>query len=160
MPTFDFSLPKKETKARKTSNNIKRTKVVEENIIGIVWIDINANFTVKVNNSIDYKIHADCYSCKGKDRIYTRELDNNRRCCIIRSINDYGECNPNYYLPFAPGCVVSGDIVIIGFIKYFYIKKCWVELYNNNAHDALAYYRENYDTILSVIENNKINGTQ
>ena len=157
MPTFNFSLPKKETKARKTSNHIKQHEVIEKNIIGIVWIDEFANFTVRVRKNFIYNIHPDCYSCKGKVQVYARNLDKNRRICVIRNIGDYPDCNPNCYLPFAPGCVVSGDIIINGFTKQFYIKKCWVELENDDAHAALVYYRNNYNAIRSILENNKLN---
>lgn len=157
MPTFNFSLPKKETKGRKASNHSNRFEVIEKNIVGIVWINKSAVYTVKVDNNINYEIHPKCYCCKGKDRVYACKLDDRRRVCIIRNVNDYKECNHNHYLPFAPGCVVSGDIVINGFIKQFYIKKCWIELENDNAHNALMYYRQNYDTICSAFENNKLN---
>lgn len=42
MPSFDFSLVKKESNKRKTSNNINKYDVVEKNVIGVVHIDINA----------------------------------------------------------------------------------------------------------------------
>lgn len=157
MPTFNFSLPKKKAKERKTSNNSKIFEVIEKNVIGIVWCDEFANFTVRVCKNSIYDIHSDCYSCKGKERIYSRNLDKNQRVCIIRNSDDYSACNPNCYLPFAPGCVVSGNIIINGFTKQFYIKKCWIELNNDDAHDALVYYRNNYNTICSILENNKLN---
>lgn len=157
MPTFDFSLPKKKAKARKTSNYTKQFEVIEKNIIGVVWIDKSAKFTVKVANQFNYEIHADCYSCKGKDKIYPCKLDDNRRVCIIRNVDNYSDCNQNCYLPFAPGCVVSGDIVVKGFTKQFYIRKCWIELDNDDAHAALVYYRKNYNIIQSVLENSKLN---
>lgn len=157
MPTFDFSLPKKKTKERKTSHNTNKYEVVTKNIIGVVWIDEFSNYTVKVSDAYRYEIHPDCYSCKGKDRIYLRKLDDNRRICIIRNADAYSDCNRNCYLPFAPGCIVSGDIVVKGFTKQFYIRKCWIELDNDDAHAALVYYRKNYNTIQSVLENSKLN---
>ena len=157
MPYFDFSLLKKKAKERNISNRVKRFEVIEKNINGIVWCDEFANFTVRVCKSFIYDIHPDCYSCKGKNKVYARKLDDNRRCCIIRNIDEYIECNSNCYLPFAAGCVVSGDIVINGFAKQFYIRKCWVELDNDDAHAALVYYRKNYNAIMSIIENKKLN---
>lgn len=150
MPTFDFSIPKKKTKNRKKAKGPKLYKVIEQNVTGIVWINKNAEFTVKVNSANSYEIHKDCYSCKGKDKIYTRHLDNNHRVCVIRNPDCRTECNTDCYLPFAPGCVVSGDIVINGFVKQFYIKKCWTELENNDAISALNYYKENYNVIIKV----------
>lgn len=159
MPTFNFSLPKKKIKERKTNNNIGKYEIIEKNIIGIVWINESAKFIIKVDNDKCYEIHPDCYSCKGKKKIYSRQLDENRRICIIRNIDDYPECNPNCYLPFAPGCIVSGNIIINGFIKQFYIKNCWTETENDNAHAALVYYRQIYNNIRNIIENNKLNET-
>lgn len=157
MPTFDFSISKKKTKNRKTSKNTKQYEVIKKGITGVVWIDKNSNYVVKLDNNHRYNIHPDCYSCKDKEKIYSRKLDNNRRVCIIRNSNEYYNCNINCYLPFAPGCIVIGNIVAIGFATYFYINKCYVDFNNDDSHDALMYYRQNYNEIINNIRNNKLN---
>lgn len=158
MPYFDFSLPKKKEK-RKTSKNTLRSKILEKNVQGVVWIDDKGELTIKVIPDKRYKIHLDSYSCKGKKNIYARKLENRRVVCIIRNIGEYFECNHNIFLPFAVGSIVSGNIVQIGFNKQFIINKCWTDLNNDDAHLALEYYRDNYDTIINALENKTLNAT-
>ena len=156
MPTFNFSINKKKIEKKETSNDNVKHQIVRKDVIGVVWINEKANYFVK-NNAILYPIHLDCYSCKNKDRIYTRKLHNYRRIYIIRNVNEYNECNLNLFLPFAPGCIVSGDIVSNNNIKYFYIKKCWLDYDNDESHLAIEFYRNNYDTIVSIIDNMDLN---
>ena len=152
MPYFDFSLPKKKEK-RKTSKNTLRSKILEKNVQGVVWIDDKGELTIKVVPDKRYKIHLDSYSCKGKRNIYARRLENRRVVCIIRNVEEYFECNHDVFLPFAVGSIVSGNIVQIGFSQQFVINKCWSDLNNEDAHLALEYYRDNYDTIINALEN-------
>lgn len=152
MPYFDFSLPKKKEK-RKTSKNTLRSKILEKNVQGVVWIDDKGELTIKVVPDKRYKIHLDSYSCKGKRNIYARRLENRRVVCIIRNVEEYFECNHDVFLPFAVGSIVSGNIVQIGFNQQFVINKCWSDLNNEDAHSALEYYRDNYDTIINALEN-------
>lgn len=152
MPYFDFSLPKKKEK-RKTAKNTLRSKILEKNVQGVVWIDDKGELTIKVVPDKRYKIHLDSYSCKGKRNIYARRLENRRVVCIIRNVEEYFECNHDIFLPFAVGSIVSGNIVQIGFNQQFVINKCWSDLNNEDAHLALEYYRNNYDTIINALEN-------
>ena len=152
MPYFDFSLPKKKEK-RKTTKNTLRSKILEKNVQGVVWIDDKGELTIKVVPDKRYKIHLDSYSCKGKRNIYARRLENRRVVCIIRNVEEYFECNHDVFLPFAVGSIVSGNIVQIGFNQQFVINKCWSDLNNEDAHLALEYYRDNYDTIINALEN-------
>lgn len=158
MPYFDFSLPKKKEK-RKTAKNTLRSKILEKNVEGVVWIDDKGELTIKVIPDKRYKIHLDSYSCKGKKNIYARRLENRRVVCIIRNIGEYLECNHDIFLPFAVGSIVSGNIVQIGFNQQFVINKCWSDLNNEDAHLALEYYRDNYDTIITALENKTLNAT-
>lgn len=152
MPYFDFSLPKKKEK-RKTSKNTLRSKILEKNVQGVVWIDDKGELTIKVVPDKRYKIHLDSYSCKGKRNIYARRLENRRVVCIIRNVEEYFECNHDVFLPFAVGSIVSGNIIQIGFNQQFVINKCWSDLNNEDAHLALEYYRDNYDAIINALEN-------
>lgn len=152
MPYFDFSLPKKKEK-RKTVKNTLRSKILEKNVQGVVWIDDKGELTIKVVPDKRYKIHLDSYSCKGKRNIYARRLENRRVVCIIRNVEEYFECNHDIFLPFAVGSIVSGNIVQISFNQQFVINKCWSDLNNEDAHLALEYYRDNYDTIINALEN-------
>lgn len=158
MPYFDFSLPKKKEK-RKTAKNTLRSKILEKNVEGVVWIDDKGELTVKVVPDKRYSIHIDSYSCKGKKNIYARKLENRRVVCIIRNVGEYIECNRDIFLPFTVGGIVSGNIVQIGFNQQFVIDKCWTDLNSEDAHLALEYYRNNYDTIINALENKTLNAT-
>lgn len=152
MPSFNFSIVKNESNKRKTYNNTKKYEVVKKDVVGVVWIDINANYYIKVNNKF-YNINSECYSCKGKDMIYAQGYDDKNRICIIRSPEKCIECNHNLYLPFAPGCIVSGDIIINNPLtaKIFNIKEVWIDINNDDAHEALAFYKEHYKEINAII---------
>lgn len=158
MPYFDFSLPKKKEKKKTVKNNL-RYKILEKDIEGVVWIDNKGELTVRVSSDKRYSIHIDSYSCKGKKNIYARRLENRRVIRIIRNVGEYSECNHNIFLPFTVGSIVKGNVVMIGFDKQFVIKDCWTDLNNDDSHLAREYYRDNYDTILNVLENKILNAT-
>lgn len=160
MPYFDFSLVKKKSDKRKTSNNTNRYEVVKKNVIGVVHIDINADYYVKINNKL-YDINSECYSCKGKNIVYVQGCDDKNRICIIRNPGEYIECNHNLYLPFAVGSIVSGDIIINRQLitEIFNIKKIWTDFNNDDAHKALAFYREHYKEINEIILKRRFNET-
>lgn len=158
MPYFDFSLPKKKEKG-KTSKNTLRSKVLEKNIEGVIWIDDKGELTVHVFPDKRYSIHIDSYSCKGKKNIYARKLENRRVVCIIRNAGEYFECNHDIFLPFAVGSIVKGNVIMVGFDKQFIIKDCWTDLNNDDSHLALEYYRDNYDTIINALKNKTLNAT-
>lgn len=145
MPTFDFSLPKKKIKERKTSNSINVYEVLERNVEGIVNISINADYYIKCENG-DYKIMPECYSCKGKSTVYRQSCYDLGRFVYIRCVDEYIECNPLHWIPFAPGCVVSGNIVLNKTTKrsYFKIKKCWIDNDYDGADKALQFYINNH----------------
>lgn len=154
MPTFNFSLPKKKDKERKASNNSIKHEVIERDIIGVIWIDCNANYFVHINGN-KYTIKRECYSCKGKRAVYRQGQYDRNRVCYIRHSDNYAECNPLHWLPFAPGCMVKGNIIrhSLTKAKLFVIKNCYVDYDNNDAHAAIEYYREHY---AEIIEKHKI----
>lgn len=143
MPYFDFSLPKKQT-AKKRGNNTTSYNVVVKAVNGIVWINVEADYFVDVEGKL-YKIHKDNYSCKGKDKVY-HQCQLNNRVCYIRTKDNLVECS-KHWLPFAPGCIVFGNIVRIGFTEYFDIKKIWTDPDNSAAHDAIDFYNKHLNEI-------------
>lgn len=152
MPSFNFSLVQKEKK-RKTSNYIRQSEIIEKNVTGVVWINSLAEYSVHTDSVTFYFIHKDSYSCKGKKLIYRQGLDYKGRTCIVRNPDDIlNDCDNSHYLPFAPGCCVSGDIVKQNGIKVFLIKKVWTDLLDNDSHEALNFYRERYKEINQIIK--------
>lgn len=150
MPTFNFTI---ETKPeRKPKSNINKTVKLTK-VEGIVNITIDGIYKVKVNKFI-YDIHKDCYSCKGITNIYKQELDKHlQRILYVRDVGYCEECNPLHYLPFTVGCNVIGDIISINDKEYFCIKKVFLDFSNNEAHNALEFYKNNY----KVINQSRIN---
>lgn len=152
MPTFDFSLPKKVKAKRKTVNNTERYEIIERNVVGVVWIDIKANYFIHCNTDI-YPVAYECYSCKGKARVYRRGYYDRNRVSYIRCNDNLTECNTLHYLPFGIGCIVKGNIVRNKYTNklLFYIKDCWVDYSNEDAHNALEFYRNNINEIDDAI---------
>lgn len=157
MPSFDFSIsPKKESKKKAIKNNVG-FKVILSNATGVVWIDNKANYSVSIDN-VHVSIHKDCYSCKGQLKVYRQGTNSKGRVCYIRCLDDCKALDTNYWLPFAPGCIVIGDLYSneFTFKKYFIIKKCFIDLSNQEAHDAMQYYREHLIEINNIINNRNV----
>lgn len=148
MPTFNFSIIKKESDKRKTSSK----KVLEKNVKGIIWIDENAIYSVDINGT-RYPIDIKCFSCKGKERIYRQGEYDKNRFVHIRTSDLCSECNPNFWLPFGVGCIVSGDLVSNHSVydKVFVIKDCYTDTNDEKSHAALSYYREHLKEINDII---------
>lgn len=161
MPSFNFSLPKKKISERKTSKTNNKNEIIRKNIKGVVWINRNAEYNVTINENgiqFEYPIHYSCYSCKGHACIYRRGVPFEDRYIYIRNISEYNEQNPNHYLPFAPGCIVLGDIIKTPFniSPLFIIKNCWIELHNEESHAAVMFYKEHIDEINEIIRKQQI----
>lgn len=146
MPTFNFSLIKTKSDKKKTSNK----EVIKKNIKGVIWINKEAIYSVRVEDSF-YPIDIKCYSCKGKGKIYRQGEYDKTRVVYIRHNDSYSECNPNFWLPFSVGCIVSGDLINNNFSKVFIIKDCYVDVNDKISHEAVSYYREHLKEINDII---------
>lgn len=153
MPSFDFSLPKNKIQKRKTYKDYNRNEILLKNVKGIVWINSNAEYSVSIENDGKYPICKDCYSCKGHETIYRRGVPFKERYIYIREYGKYTEQNPNHYLPFAPGCIVIGNLILNSFNnKVFVIKKCYIELDNEESHKAVEFYKNHINEINNIIK--------
>ena len=153
MPSFDFTLVKK-PKTRKTVKSHDTFRVLDKNVIGVIWITKTANYYVKSNNRT-YNISPECYSCKGKRRIYRQGSYDINRFSYIRLIDDCCECDSKHWLPFAVGCIVKGDIVYnSNSDKYlFNIKDIWIDYDDIDAQLACNFYRKHLTEINNIIRN-------
>lgn len=160
MPTFNFSFIKKDYNKRKANKNNKEYEVLRQNVIGVVNVTINAIHQVSVDGNI-YNIKHSCYSCKGKDVVYRIGHNEFRPLQYIRFKGEYKELDNLCWLPFAVGCIVKGNIVrnTIFNIDLFDIKKVWLDYDNEEAHNALKFYREHLNEINDVIKTKKLNAT-
>lgn len=153
MPSFDFSLPKNKIQKRKTYKDYNRNEILLKNVKGVVWIDSNAEYSISIENDGKYPICKDCYSCKGHEIIYRRGVPFKERYIYIRERGKYTEQNLNHYLPFTPGCVVNGDLILNSLNnKVFVIKRCYIELDNEESHKAVEFYKNHINEINNIIK--------
>lgn len=144
MPSFDFSIiTKKKDKVKKESNIIKK------DTIGVIFIDINGIYSVKVDNDF-YPINPNNYTCKGKMIVYSQELTESfRRLIYIRTEDSCVKLPRNAYLPFTVGCSVLGNIIknIFNKLPIFDIKRVIIDDDKEDAKEAIKFYKLNYDII-------------
>ena len=153
MPSFDFSVIAKVTKKNKSISNNKDIIVLNK-VQGIVFIDLQGNYHIELDNGHSYPIHKDCYSCKGHREIYRQgELDKGR-FIYVRHQGEYFECDPKHWLPFGIGCIVIGNVIqnAITKIQSFVIKKCGIDFENTMAINAMNFYRNNIKEINTNIK--------
>lgn len=150
MPSFSFTPVKKEIKVAKHKKSVDDTiEVLVKNLTGIVFIDINGDYSVKVNGN-NYNIHKDCYNTQGVSKIYLQRLSKDGyREIFVRPLDFAPKTDEKHYLPFTVGCEVCGKLIKnkITSEVYFYINE--VNMIHNDieAKQALQFYKDNYDTI-------------
>lgn len=154
MPYFSLSLPKKKTK-RNTNTN--KYRLIEKDVEGIVVISLKAMYSVSCKIGT-IPITRESYSCKNKNAIYHQLCGNNSRICYIRYKDKKYECNGKLWLPFAPGCIVKGNIVESEFGNKFDIKNTWIDPDNIDAHNAFKFFKDNYEQISKVLREKIYNG--
>ena len=145
MPTFNFSVVdvvKKKVPQKVKSND--SYKVIQKKVVGIVHVDIDANYYVVVDNQ-KYPIAAECYTCKGKCKLYRQGEYDYARVVWIRAI-DFNSMNTNYWLPFTVGCVVTGDVIHSNNFDKFVITNVTDEI-TIKTHEAMVFYREHLKEI-------------
>lgn len=155
MPYFDFSLQKKATKKR--NKNPPSSQIIEKDVAGVVWVNSDATYHVKVFGKA-YQFTNESFSCKDRRFVFHTFKDKNRYC-LVRGIEDKGELDARYWRPFAAGCIVSGNLILIDNQELFDVKKIFIDLTDAESHEALEYYRRNYDEIKANFLNFINNGT-
>ena len=129
--SFNFSVV---VKKRKTTSNVTSSSNVEK-LVGIVRIDENANYYVRVyktlNEYTDYKISQKSFTCKGKEVVWKFEKGNKRITQIIRTPDNLCELS-YHYKPFKPGSVVKGYINSLGSFEILKVKYAHIEDYDEN----------------------------
>lgn len=160
--TFNFSaVPKKQKKAT-TSSSSGKYEILNKGILGVVFIDLDAKYSVLTETEIKLPIVSENYSCKGVKDVYEQrfainDLGHMNRVLHTRSERDRVECGKNHYLPFVAGCCVKGSIVLNKYtkVKMFKIRTVYVDNTNPLARNAIEFYRNNYNAIISARELNE-----
>ena len=155
MPVFDFfKVTIKKERIVKKNNTDNKYSIIQKNLDGIVHIDIEANYYVKIFDKT-YPIISENYDCKDIPEVYAQCLDENGHRMLWIRTNVNPQSLPKQYLPFAPGIKVVGHIVLNNYTKQkmFKIKKICYDEHTNEGYDALKFYQNNYDIIQSIIHN-------
>lgn len=152
MPTFNFSVVKK--KDKREHKPAKQYVILRKGVTGIVHIDIYGKFYINLNDA-KVPILKECYSTKGKTYIFSRKLKTDgKKLCIVRTKNDATTVFEEY-LPFCPGCVVKGNILLNPYgTTLFNIKKVRLEYENVDAKAAFLYWKVHYEEIERNRNNN------
>lgn len=143
MPVFNFSSIKQTKERKRISSDIE---IIEHNIEGIVCIRLDGKFYINYNKEL-YKIYPECYNCKDKGTIYSLQINNNRRLQYIRSENKQ-ELSHKVFLPFAPGCVIKGNLIKDKNNIYVKIKKVFIDNDIDLAKHEWQFYKINYEQIM------------
>lgn len=159
MPIFNFStIQKTKVKSDKrekrnvTLNRMDKSykKVIKHDIKGIVNINIDGDYFVKDSDMNIYNINLDNFRCKGHEFVYLQDLSKFPKGLIVgRLIENRQNLCEDLYLPFAPGCVVEGNIISTNnsFDKVFDIKRIYRVFDNEQAHIARDFWVKNFDKI-------------
>lgn len=146
MPYFDFSVTKKQTNTN--HKKAKQYTIIKRDIYGVVHIAITGMLFVNINNTV-VPILKDCYNTAKKDKIFSLKLNkDSKRLCIVRNKNERLNYTNENYLPFAPGCVVYGNLLLNPYgTTLFNIKKVIIEWDNEESRIAFNYWKTNYEEI-------------
>lgn len=150
MPEFSFSVVKKETKVAKHKKSVEnRLSILEKDKQGVIFIDIEGNYSVKVNNKF-YNINPKNYNTQDVETIYLQRLSKDgHREAYVRSLDFAPKVDEKHYLPFTVGCEVDGNIVKNNLTNniYFDIKNVIMHSSDPDSKAAIKFYKENYETI-------------
>jgi hypothetical protein len=145
------------TSSRRGSNhktNSKNTTPVKK-LTGVVFIDKLAKYTIKIANStktIEYDIAPQCFTCKGKNKVWTFQKNNKRLLVLFRSELHLHQLNYRYK-PFAPGSLVIGHLIKdINKNDIFYIDEICDTNDINLSNEARRFYYDNWEEIHNMYE--------
>lgn len=147
MPTFNFTVTNKKIKI--PNNKSDTYTIIEKDVTGVVYINTDFSYYVIIKG-IKYNFTNNSFSCKGKRTVYAQFLDKNKqRVCYIRSSDNKSECNSLFFLPFASGSIVCGNIIYNTILKVnlFKFKKTIIEYMHPDSHKAIQLWRDNEEVL-------------
>jgi len=158
---FNFALAPVNKKQNNKSTKTTPSKL--KNIKGVVWIDLEANYFVRVKDihgkSKDYPITKSSYSCKDKESVFKFNENNSKILLWFR--HEFEKINLNYkWKPFAPGVIVDGYIVKYNDKEYIEILNTDITTLTSDGSEAKAFYLENHKIIKENFEIKYGNGEQ
>ena len=153
MSTFKFNFSAFGKPKIKNSRNGNGKKLIERNILGIIFVNIEGDYYV-VTDIGNFPLTIESYEVKGKNVFFTMELFNGK----FQEIIQLKKADRNYkkYLPFCVGSIVKGNIYEIFKTNRFNISRilelsdidsALIEKYKATIHLAKDFFRNNYEEI-------------
>lgn len=157
MSDFKFNFSKFGKPKVKTSRDLPRREVIQQNIIGVIGINLDATYYVDINGQ-KYTLTLESYDLKGKNVYYARVLQKNKTLEIIKLTKQVR--NNKQYLPFAVGSIVKGSIYKILGMERFNIKKVLelkevpedtINYFKTQTIKHKRFFKDNYEEILQCM---------
>lgn len=149
MPIFNINAKIKPVKASKYKVLTTNDTIIQRNVKGVVWINLNKIHYIKLEDNREFFIHPDSFDTNGCKELYLKRLLHGRRVKYVRDAF-YGLYSRKDALPFIAGCCIIGDIILNNVInqKFVKIKKVYEDIKNNpDAKAASKFLRDNYELI-------------
>lgn len=145
MATFSFS-PIKLNKEPKHST--VKNEILEHDVEGYIGIKLNGEFYVLYNNK-EYLIKQENHDCKNIKNVYILKIEKNNRIYIAR--NENLQSLSKHFKPFAPGCIVKGNIIKINNKETFNIKHVYTDKFDTVSKKLFNYWKNNYNEIQKAL---------
>lgn len=154
---FDFSAVPKKNKSHSKPVKINIYQTIKKNVYCVAGIDLNGNYyAIDIQTNEKYIISSKSYSIKTRI-YYSQHLIDGKRLQVIELKQQDLSNRPTFYLPFAPGVGLLGNLVqskvsnnsiMFDLIRTFDMPKD-----NELACKEFLYFRNNYEKIRENIMN-------
>lgn len=109
---IDFSKFSNKKKSNINKKSYVNNIIVERNIKVTIKQDLSTKIFYISHNDKVYEIHNDSYNSKNRKAIYSINLDKyGHRIKILRDIGSRHNVDKRFYLPFAKGLIVIGNLI-------------------------------------------------
>ena len=152
---FKFNIKSPTKTNRKSHRNTPLHKIIERNVEGICYVDIDGYFVCICNSKV-YNFTKDSYKLYNGN-LYCTQLIDNKLLKTVRLKDIPKECyNPTYMMPFMAGVICKGDIIknTVTNELQFSLKKTWTDWKNEQAKTYFKFYKNNYETIRAKLLQN------
>ena len=158
---FDFSAVPKKNKSYSKPIKINIYQTIKKNVYCVASIDLYGNYyAIDIETNEKYIISSKSYSIKTRI-YYSQHLIDGKRLQIIELKQQDLSNRKAFYLPFAPGVGLLGNLVqnksLNNFIMFDLIRTFDMPKDNELACNEFLYLRNNYETIRENIMNKYAN---
>lgn len=154
MPYFDFSAISKSKKKSNRQAAPKEYKNIKKGVNAVCFISLEGRYmAVELETQKSYVLSPRSFNIKTNEFYAQQLIDGKRIQCITLKDKDKFD-SPQFYLPFAPGVGLIGNIIENNFTKgvsFDLIKTFKMPKDNEIAKQAFLFYRNNYKEIYNKI---------